>query len=708
MGKHEAQPAERKSAPKHAAATSTKKKLGLQLPEIKMPKIPKRKDHPKLPKVNLPKREDLPKLPKVKLPKPDWTAVRSFFVKLADYGKKGTASGAEKLEYPFEKEQILLTAGSVVLFFILWLLPTSGWLRYFLYFLPLLVLGAQVFQDAVGELLDRRWFGRHVLICIAALGLLFLKQSHTAVFVLLIHRVLLLLESYLSGKKDAMREKLHEILPRTAVVVEEEGLQSRDAKAVEVDDILFVAVGETIPLDGVVEDGISTLNVSALSGSETGVDVGVNSPVCAGSVNLTNPIKVRVTRPYHESKLSRMVKRVCEAAETEPVRASLLQKILNYLPLALAVSGVLLALIASIVSGKWGVWIYRGLLLIALGGCGDALLSSRMAFFTGMFDACRERILYKDADVVDRLAGSDLMIFSKTGTITEGKYKLTGVFPVGYEEKDLLTIAAMAECQSQHPIAKALREACGIEAHHRSDITLLEETPGRGIHALFGGRNVYVGNSTLLLDHNIVFEVPSHKGTVIHVAVDNKYAGCIVFSDRVRDNAFDAIEELRMRGIRATVMLTGDVRSMARPIASSLSFDMVKYELSNESKLEALEYLRNNKGNAAAISYVSSKAEDLDLLAQADVGIAFSVMTEAEPMDPASVVIMGNDLNLIPQAMFMAKRIMIAGLIDAAVMLGLLLLLIVLGVTGAMSIWLAMLLVLVARFGTLVYSIYFK
>jgi Cd2+/Zn2+-exporting ATPase len=301
-----------------------------------------------------------------------------------------------------------------------------------------------------------------------------------------------------------------------------------------------------------------------------------------------------------------------------------------------------------------------------------------------------------------------MMIFSKTGTITEGKYSVVAVYPVDYEEKDLLTIAALAECQSKHPIAVALREACGIDIHHRSDITLLEETPGRGIHTLFGGRNVYVGNSSLLLDHNIVFDVPSHKGTVIHVAVDNKYAGCIVLNDRVRDAAFDAIEELRLRGIRAAVMLTGDVRSMARPIASSLSFDMVKCELSNESKLEALNYLRESKGNSAAISYVSSKDEDLELLQAADIGVGFNALTEYKLIGAASVLLMGNKIFQIPQALFRAKRITVAALLSAIIMLGLELLLLVLGLLGGVSVWVAMLLILLWRIGTLAYGIFFK
>lgn len=688
MGKHEAPVPETRSARRHAAAAE-KKKLDLHLPEVKMPEI-------KLPELHMPA-----------FHKPDLSSIGAFFDKLSRYGA-AEGSRSRKRTYSFSREQVFLTGVGALLFFLLWLLSTTGWLRFILYLIPFFVLGLYTLQDALGEIMDREIPGRSLLVSFASIGFICLRQPHAAIFIMLIHRVLLMMESYLFEKKESSLEKLEELIPSSAVTESEDGLERVAPRDVSVGDILFVPTGDVIALDGIVTEGISSLDTSALSGANTNCDVGINSRVCAGCRNLTNPLKIQVTAPFEESLVCRMVARARQAARTEPSRADILQLILSYVPAALAVVGLILAVVVSLVTKQWSTWIYRGLLLIALAGCGDSLIASRAAYFTGVLDTAREGILFRDSDVIDRLAGSDMMIFSKTGTITEGKYSVVGVYPVGYEEKDLLTIAALSECQSEHPIAKALRDACGIDIHHRSDITLLEDTPGRGIHTLFGGRNVYVGNSTLLLDHNIVFDVPSHKGTVIHVAVDNKYAGCIVLSDRVREGAFDAVEELRLRGIRSMVMLTGDVRSMARPIASSLGFDMVKCELSNESKLEALEYLRESKGNNAAISYVSSKAEDLELLGQADVGIAFHVMNETSPMEDASLQIMGSNIFQIPQAMYYAKRISFAALLDAAIALGLLLLLVVLGISGVTSVWFSLLLILIARIGTLVYSIYFK
>ncbi len=788
MGKHEApSPIKKKSSgsPKHAAPASDKSGFRLDLPDLKLPKLPK------LPELSLPKfmkktsetedelieksalapededmkifpgpvnpseepapeavpeppaaeeadkpaaeaaevpaeeiedefeeefddeeekEETLPVEKKAfQLPKPDWQAVRGFFEKLAAYGASDAADAPKhKRSYAFNRYHVLITAGAALLFFLIWLMPTRGALRFVLYLIPFLFLGAYTVLDAVGEVLDRVIPGRSLMITVAGLGMLCLGKPRAAVFVMLMHRIFLLIEAYLYEKKAASIDRLNELIPDSAVAETEDGLEKRDPREMMPGDILFVPAGESVALDGVVLEGISSLDTSAFCGEGACLDVGVNSRVFAGCRNLTNPLRVRVTNDFADSTAFRFVSRAKAALNSKPSRASLLETILSWVPLGLAVLGLVIGVVVSLITGAWRTWLYRGLLLIAIGGCGDALLSARMAYFTGIMDTIKDGISFIHADCIDRFAGSDMMIFSKTGTITEGKYSVVAVYPVEYEEKDLLTIAALAECQSTHPIAVALREACGIEMHHRTDITLLEETPGRGIHTLFGGRNIYVGNSTLLLDHNIVFDVPSHKGTVIHVAVDNKYAGCIVLNDRVREAAFDAIEELRLRGIRATVMLTGDVRSMARPIASSLSFDMVKCELSNEAKLEALNYLRESKGNSAAISYVSCKDEDVELLQAADIGVGFNALTEYKLIGAASVLLMGNKFFQIPQALFRAKRISIAALLCAFVMLGLELLVLVLGLFGGISVWAAMLVILLGRVGTLIYSIYFK
>lgn len=643
------------------------------------------------------------------LPKPDWHAVRGFFEKLASYGVSDSADAPKhRRSYAFSRYHVLITAGAALLFFLFSLLPTRGALRFVLYLIPFLFLGAYTVLDAIGEILDRVIPGRSLMITVAGLGMLCLGKPCTAVFVMLMHRIFLLIEAYLYDKKALTIDELEALIPTSAVAETEDGLEKKEAKDMMPGDILFVPAGEPVALDGIVLEGISSLDTSAFCGEGASLDVGVNSRVFSGCRNLTNPLRIRVTNDFTDSTAYRYVSRAKAAANSQPSRASLLETILSWVPLGLAVLGLVIGIVVSLITGAWRTWLYRGLLLIALGGCGDVLLSARMAYFTGIVDTIKDGISFLNADSIDRFSGSDMMIFSKTGTITEGKYSVVAVYPVGYAEKDLLTIAALAECQSTHPIAAALREACGIEMHHRTDITLLEETPGRGIHTLFGGRNIYVGNSTLLLDHNIVFDVPSHKGTVIHVAVDNKYAGCIVLNDRICESAFDAIEELRLRGIRATVMLTGDVRSMARPIASSLSFDMVKCELSNEAKLDALSYLRESKGNSAAISYVSCKDEDDELLQAADIGVGFNALSEYKLIGDASVLLMSNKIFQIPQALFRAKRISIAARLTAFVMLGLELLVLVLGLFGGISLWAALLVILLGRVGTLIYSIYFK
>ena len=706
MAKHAAPATGKRRTPKHAAtqtaskrrsAVNQKRRFSLPVPSC-------------LKKLRMPQMPDLSRLKKLKkLDMPDGKKLRALLESVAALGlSEGEKSSRfQRRKLAFNKDQVYLTAGGALLFFLLWLLPTAGWVRFALYLLPAALLGFYTALDALSELLARRFAGRNWLMLLCALALLLLQQPREAVFVLFMHRVFLLLESYIYEKKQRELDEIRQMPAAYAIREGADGLERVATQEIQSGDRVFVQTGEKVPVDGVMTEGLSSVEVGMLTGGKSVEDVGVNSYVCAGSQSTNQPLRLRALRSAAESTAERLAARSKRAAEGESSRLLRLRGILSYLPTALLLLAAILAFAMSLKTGLWQLWLTRCLLLLALGGSGDLLLGARLSYFDGVCRAAREGVFFADGDGIDRLAGSDMMIFSKTGTVTEGRYQVEGVYPVDFEEKDLLTIAALAECQSVHPIARALREACGLGVHTRADITLLEETPGRGIHTLFAGKNVYVGNSTLMMEHNIYFDVPVHKGTVLYVAVDNKFAGCIVLSDRVRDGAFDSIEELRSLGIRATVMLTGDVRSMARPIASSLNFDMVKCELSDEAKLEALNYLKNNKGNAAAVSYVSCKAEDLELLSEADVGIGFAALTEEEPMDEADVLIYGSSFAKIPRAMQLAKAIRKAGGICTYGMLALFALLALLGLLGAVSLWVALLLLLIGRLASMIYPLFF-
>lgn len=689
MAKHAAPGTGKKQAPKHAAAKNAARRRS--------------KGAQKSFRMTMP---DFSRLPKLK--KPDGAKLRKLLSSFAAFGQGDEEKVRfKKRRIAFNREQVFLTAGGALLFFFVWRLPTYGWPRFALYLLPAALLGFYTALDALSELLERRYCGRNVLTLFCALALLLLVQPRAAIFVLLMHRVFLLLESYVFEKKHRLLDELDGLSATQAVREGAEGLERVTPRELQPGDRVLVQPGEKIPVDAVVTDGLGSVEMSAVTGGKTIEDVGVNSYVCAGGECLTQPLRLRALRSAAESTAERLAARVKRAAEGESGRLLRLRSVLAYLPAALALLALILALAMSLRTGLWRLWCGRCLILLALGGSGDLLLGARLAHFDGVCRAAREGVFFAGGDEMEAFAGSDMMIFSKTGTVTEGRYQVEGVYPVDMEEKDLLTIAALAECQSVHPIARALREACGLGVHSRGDITLLEETPGRGIHTLFAGKNVYVGNSTLMIEHGVYFDVPVHKGTVLYVAIDNKFAGCIVLSDRVCDGAFDSIEELRSLGIRATVMLTGDVRAMARPIASSLNFDMVKCELSDEAKLEALHYLKNNKGNAAAVSYVSSKAEDLELLTEADVGVAFAALREEEPMDEAAVLIGGGSVSKLPCAMRMAKAVRKAVRLCSVGMLSLFALLALLGLLGLLQLWVALLLLLLGRLVSLIYPLYF-
>ena len=624
----------------------------------------------------------------------DFFAVGAFFQGLAARiltDNEGNKRFQEKREYEFSLKNVGAVGAAALLFLIVWLLPTKGWFRFVTFLIPLALISIDTLRDAMVEIMAGDFFGRNFLISLVALGALCLGESRTAVFVMLLYRVGVMAEAYVLGEKRSFSEKWKERIPNLARLESENGVKECAPAEVNAGDTLIVEPGEKIPLDGLVVDGITSLDLSPLTGSTAPYNAGIGSPVYAGCVNLTNPIRVRVTDTCEASVMTRFLRVADRAEETRCSSNPVIQTLIRLLPPVVAVLGVLLAIFVPIFNGEWRTWIYRGLLLIAIAENGALLLSLPFAYSLGIGKAASNGIAVASVDALETLAKTETMVFSKTGTVMEGRYKVEEIFPERFSEKDLLTIAALSECRSQHPIARALREASGIGVPNREDIQLIEEIPGRGVSTLFTGRHVYVGNAALLMEHGIAFAVPSRTGTVIHVSVDNEYAGHIVLSDRVRDGAFDAIESLRVQGISSTVMLTGDVQSMARPVASSLNFDILKCELSTEAKISAVEYLKASKGNRAVLAYVSSKPQELELLERADVGVAFDALGSPKALETADITIMGDGISQIPLALSLAKTAASAVRQNLVAVLAVKALLLVLGLCGVMSIWLAVL-----------------
>ena len=598
----------------------------------------------------------------------------------------------ERKVYEFSLKNVSTVGVGALLFLVAAVLPTSGWVRLLSFLVPWLLLGFDTLRDALAELLDREYFGGDVLIVLGTVACFAIGQWPSAVFVMLLYRVAVLALAYVTGEKNSRAAKLSIPLPATAKVETGAGLTESELSAIAAGSVMLVDPGETIPLDGVVIDGISSVDLSALTGSDALQDVAVGSAVYAGSVNLTNALRVRVTDEDLASLAAKAGRMASQASETLPRSGQPLRYAARLIPLLFVLAAIVAGVLVPVIGGDWNIWLYRAALLLCVSG--SASLISSLALISHETVCCASSLgaYFRSVDALDALSRSETMIFTKTGTLTEGRYVVEAVYPENYSEHDLLTIAALAECQSLHPIAQALREACGIGIHRREDIQLLEEIPARGISALFSGRSVYVGNAALLMEHDVNFTAPSRSGTVIHVAVDGEYAGHIVLNDRVREGAFDAVEELRIRGIRSTLMLTGDMRSMARPIASSLNFDLVKCELTPEAKISALEYLQASKGSQAAIACVACKSADAELLSRADVGILFAALGQTRALETADIAVLDSDISRLPKLFSLAKSFAARSkenLIAFFCVKGLLLLL---GLLGALSIWVAALL----------------
>lgn len=607
----------------------------------------------------------------------------------------------ERREYAFDLPNVTTVGVGALLFFAAALLPTNGWLRLVVFFVPYLLLGFDTIRDALAELLDREFFGANLLITLGTIACFAIGQWQSAVFVMLLYRVVVMACAYVREEKGAAGAALRITLPKTARVEAGVGLTESELSAIPVGSVVLVEPGETIPLDGIVIDGISSVDVSALTGNEVMRNVAAGSAVYAGSVNRSNTLRIRVT-DEDTASLAVKASRMAEiASETQPRSGQPLRYVARLIPVFFAVAAIIVGILVPAISGNWSKWLYRGVLLLCVGG--SAPLIDALAVSTHVA-VCRSAELgayFRSVDALDKLSRTETMIFTKTGTVTEGHYVVEAVYPERYSEKDLLTIAALAECQSLHPIAQALREACGIGIHRRDDIHLVEEVPSRGVSTLFSGRSVYVGNAAYLMEHDVSFTVPSRSGTVIHVAVDGEYAGHIVLNDKVRDGAFDALEELRIRGVRSTVMLTGDMRSMARPIASSLNFDLVKCELSPEAKISAIEYLQASKGSQAAIACISCKSADEELLRRADVGVLFAALSQHRALESADIALLDSGILRLPRLYAIAKSMSNRLHENLIGYFAVKLLLLLLGALGAFSIWVAALLDLLASLAVL-------
>ncbi len=560
--------------------------------------------------------------------------------------------------------RILITTVSVIL---LALIPTKGILRLALYLGAYLIIGYDILKKAGRGILNRRVFDENFLMAIATAGAFALAiysrngDYNEAIAVMLFYQIGELFQSYAVGKSRKNISALMDIRPDYANVERNGTFEKVDPDEVAVGSSIVVQPGEKVPLDGIILEGSSSLNTSALTGESLPRDVKQGDEIISGCINMTGVLKIRTTKEFGESTVSKILELVENSSSRKSKSENFISKFARvYTPavcygaLALAVLPPLVQMLFLGQAAQWGVWIYRALTFLVI-SCPCALvISIPLSFFAGIGGASKEGVLIKGSNYMETLSRTKYVVFDKTGTLTKGAFEVTAIHHNEMNETELLEYAALAECASSHPISKSIQKAYGKEID-RSRVTDIQEIGGHGIVAKVDGHEVAVGNDKLMKKLRIE-QKDCHKiGTIVHVAVNGKYEGHIVISDVVKPHAKAAIDALKRAGIRKTIMLTGDSRRVAEQVAAELGVDEVYSELLPGDKVEKVEEILSQKTEKEKLAFVGDGINDAPVLTRADIGIAMGALGSDAAIEAADVVLMDDD------PLKIAKAIKISG-----------------------------------------------
>ena len=551
---------------------------------------------------------------------------------------------------------VLLVAAAIVEKLLPDALPQWGWLLVFL--APYLLIGYDVLKEAVESIFHGQMLDEHFLMMVATVGALCVGELEEAVAVMLFYQVGELFQSYAVGKSRKSISALMDIRPDYANIERDGKLEQVDPEEIQVGDIIVVKAGEKVPLDGVVMEGKTTLNTAALTGESLPRDAAEGDEIISGCVNISGLIRVRVTKPFSESTVSRILELVENASNKKTRTERFITRFARIYTPAVVGAAVLLAIVPPLVlHGNWSDWIYRALTFLVV-SCPCALvISVPLSFFGGIGGASSKGILVKGSNYIEALAHCETVVFDKTGTLTEGSFQVTAVHPDAVDEKELLRLAAAAESYSDHPISLSLKAACHDSIDSKL-VTNVHEIAGKGVQAEFEGHTLSVGNGKLMESLGIE-EHKCHKvGTIVHVAMDGKYLGHIVISDVIKPDAAKAIANLKACGVQRTVMLTGDRREVAQNVAQQLKLDDVKAELMPQGKVEAVEELLKAKNPKSTLAFVGDGINDAPVLSRADIGIAMGALGSDAAIEAADVVLMDDQPSKIAEAIRISRKTM--------------------------------------------------
>lgn len=621
--------------------------------------------------------------------------------------RKIIRNAADGGELEFSLRSLIFVIAALALLLLAKFLPTEHWqVSAGILALSFVFTVISVSKHMLSKLVSLDFSDDAVLFLISAIGIACLGEYFSAVAVMIVLDIAILAKAYTASKDRQNAERILQLRTETVMVESKRGMVQMNAKDVPVGSIIMVAPGERFALDGIVVDGMSSIDTSSLTGDKTPLAVAAGRLVVSGCMNLTKHIRVKVYRDYDDSTLTRVLDYVQNAKHFKSKQEKQIARLAKlYTPIVIALA-LIIGVLVPLVSGNWAQWLKRGLVLLALASPKTLLFSIPISYSGAISKAANGGAILRGSNILEALAHTETMVFDKTGTVTDGRFSIIDVCPVGMDDEKLLSIAAQAEFHSNHPIARLIKAAAGMTGKATgATILKVEELPGRGVSAFINKQQVYVGNAMLLDEHDIRYTVPNKAGSAIHVAVNNEYCGYILLNDKIKAGAFDALESVQHKGVKHLVLLTGDTRAISRPIAASLNFDMVKAELQPDGKISAVEYLLATTADNASLAFVGDAETDSAIIDRADVGIALGALGSSKALDCADLILFSNDIRKVPFAMETARLASSIVRRNSLTAIAAKALCLVLGAVGAMPLLAAAIIDVAAQLAILVNSL---
>ena len=594
-----------------------------------------------------------------------------------------------------QKKVLIRIIVAVALLIILSFVPAEGWLQLALYMIPYLVIGYDILKKAIKGIMNRQVFDENFLMAVATVGAIALGDYKEGVAVMLFYQIGELFQSYAVGKSRRNISELMDIRPDYANIEKDGEVVQVDPDEVAIGTIILVKPGEKIPIDGIVTEGTSSLNTSALTGESLPRNAKEGDEVISGCINMTGLLKIKTTREFGESTVSKILELVENSSSRKSRSENFISKFARIYTPAVCYGAVALALIPPIVRmvfmglpADFGTWIYRALTFLVI-SCPCALvISIPLSFFAGIGGASKEGVLVKGSNYLETLSQTKYVVFDKTGTMTQGVFEVSGIFPAALSKEELIECAACAESYSSHPISKSLQKAYGKEID-KNRVTEVTEVSGKGVTAKVDGRLVAAGNGKLMDQLGIPYTVCDQVGTLVYVAVDGTFAGCIVISDLLKPHAKEAIDALKRAGVTRTVMLTGDTKRVADSVAAELGIHEVCSELLPADKVAKVEELLAKKSEKEKLAFVGDGINDAPVLSRADIGIAMGALGSDAAIEAADIVLMDDDPLKIAKAIKISRKCIRIVYENIYFAIGIKVICLILGALGIANMWAA-------------------